>query len=150
MLFRSPIVFGLSLYIAVVYGYLYLLFTTMTFVFREQYGISLSNVGLTFLGIGLGQFIGLIFFGAFSDRLLKRLAKGGEMKPEYRLPLLWPGAIMIPLALFLYGWTAEYKVHWIVPILGTTMLGAGMMGAFMPIGTYLVEYVSPAIVDDPG
>ena len=30
MLFLSPIVFGLSLYIAVVYGYLYLLFTTMT------------------------------------------------------------------------------------------------------------------------
>ncbi|KAJ9603306.1 hypothetical protein H2200_012084 [Cladophialophora chaetospira] len=139
MLVLSPIVFGLSLYIAVVYGYLYLLFTTMTFVFHDQYGISASNIGLVYLGIGLGQFIGLLLFGAYSDKLLRKLAKGGEMKPEYRLPLLWPGAIMVPVGLILYGWTAQYKVHWIVPILGTTLLGAGMIGAFMPIGTYLVD-----------
>ncbi len=112
MLALSPIVFGLSLYIAVVYGYLYLLFTTMTFVFHDQYGISASNIGLVYLGIGLGQFVGLLLFGAYSDKLLRKLAKGGEMKPEYRLPLLWPGAIMVPLGLFLYGWTAQYKVCW--------------------------------------
>lgn len=137
MLFLSPIVFGLSLYIAVVYGYLYLLFTTMTFVFHDQYGISASNIGLVYLGIGLGQFIGLILFGFYSDKLLRKLAKGGEMKPEYRLPLLWPGAIAVPLGLFLYGWTAQYKVHWIVPILGTTLLGAGMIGAFVGFSTFL-------------
>jgi MFS family permease len=139
MLFLSPIVFGLSLYIAVVYGYLYLLFTTMTFVFHDQYGISDSNIGLVYLGIGLGQFIGLSLFGAYSDKLLRKLAKGGEMKPEYRLPLLWPGAIIVPLGLILYGWTAQYKVHWIVPILGTLMLGAGMTGCFLPIGVYLID-----------
>ena len=61
------------------------------------------------------------------------------MKPEYRLPLLWPGAIMVPIGLLLYGWTAQYRVHWIVPILGTALLGAGMIGAFMPIGVYLVD-----------
>jgi MFS family permease len=139
MLFLSPIVFGLSLYIAMVYGYLYLLFTTMTFVFHDQYGISDSNVGLVYLGIGLGQFIGLLLFGAYSDKLLRKLAKGGEMKPEYRLPLLWPGAFVVPLGLILYGWTAQYKVHWIVPILGTLMLGAGMTGCFLSIGVYLID-----------
>jgi len=139
MLFRSPIVFGLSLYIAVGYGYLYLVFTTITYVFEDQYGVSSSNVGLVYLGIGIGQFFGLMLFGAVSDKLLKRMAKGGEMKPEYRLPLLWPGAILIPAGLLLYGWTAQYKVQWFAPILGTTLLGAGMIGTFMPIGTYLVE-----------
>lgn len=141
MLFLSPIIFGLSLYIAVVYGYLYLLFTTMTFVFEDQYGIANKDVGLVYLGIGLGQFVGLLMFGAYSDKLLKKMANGGDMKPEYRLPLLYPGAIMTPLGLFLYGWSAQYKVHWIVPILGTLLLGAGMTGTFMPIGVYLVEYV---------
>ena len=102
-------------------------------MFHDQYGISASNIGLVYLGIGLGQFIGLILFGLYSDKLLKRLAKGGEMKPEYRLPLLWPGAIGVPLGLILYGWSAQYKVQWIVPILGTTMLGAGMIGAFVSI-----------------
>ncbi|KIX09528.1 uncharacterized protein Z518_00608 [Rhinocladiella mackenziei CBS 650.93] len=139
MLFLSPIVFGLSLYIAVGYGYLYLVFTTITFVFVDQYGISASNVGLVYLGIGIGQFAGLILFGAFSDKYLKKWAKGGEMKPEYRLPLLWPGAILIPVGLLLYGWTAKYKVHWMVPIFASALFGAGMIAVFMPIGTYLID-----------
>ena len=133
MLALSPIVFGLSLYMAVTYGYLYVLFATMTFVFQGQYGISASNVGLVYLGIGLGQFLALLFFGVFSDKLLRKLAKGGEMKPEYRLPLLWPGAIVTPAGLLLYGWSAQYKVHWIVPILGTMGIGAGMTGTLMPM-----------------
>lgn len=40
------------------------------------------------------------------------------MKPEYRLKPLPLGAILLPAGFFLYGWTAQYKVHWIVPILG--------------------------------
>lgn len=40
MLFLSPIVFLLSLFVAVVYGYLYLLFTTISTVFMNQYGFS--------------------------------------------------------------------------------------------------------------
>ena len=84
MLCLSPIVFGLSLYIAVSYGYMYILITTLTPVFHEEYGIPLNNVGLVFLGFGVGQFAGLFAFGAFSDRYLKKLSRGGEMKPEYR------------------------------------------------------------------
>ena len=40
MLLFSPIVLLLSVYTAVVYGYLYLLFTTISGVFMEQYGFS--------------------------------------------------------------------------------------------------------------
>src|SRR5947207_5988680 len=40
MLFRSPIVFLLSVFVAVVYGYLYLLFTTISTVFEGKYGFS--------------------------------------------------------------------------------------------------------------
>jgi hypothetical protein len=101
LLFLSPIVFFISLYIAVCYGYLYLVFTSITELFEKQYGINNANVGLTFLGIGIGQFIGLIGFGSLSDKMLKKMAKGGEMKPEYRLPPLIPGAIAMPVGLFL-------------------------------------------------
>ena len=141
MLIFLPIVLGLSLFIAVAYGYLYLLFTTMTEVFEGQYGFSAGNVGLTYLGIGVGSLLGLGFCGFISDRLLKSLAKknGGEMKPEYRLPPLIIGGFLLPMGLFWYGWTADKKVHWILPILGTMWVGIGLMTLFMPIGTYLVD-----------
>ena len=49
MLFLSPIVMLLSLYIAVIYGYLYLLFTTITEVFEGTYQFSQGSVGLAYL-----------------------------------------------------------------------------------------------------
>lgn len=47
-------------------------------------------VGLTFLGIGIGNFIGLAILGYSSDRVLKHLTlkNGGKARPEYRLPPL--------------------------------------------------------------
>jgi multidrug resistance protein len=129
MLFLSPIIFGLSLYITICYGYLYLVFTTITELFETKYHMSKSNVGLTFLGIGVGQFIGLFAFGSVSDMLLKKKAakNGGEMKPEYRLGPLVPGGILMPVGLFMYGWTAQYEVHWILPIIGTGLIGMAMI-----------------------
>ncbi len=119
MLVFSPIVLALSTFMAVVYGYLYLLFTTITEVFEKEYHFSQGAVGLTYLGIGLGMFVGLLLFGGASDRILKRMSKDGVMKPEYRLPPMIPGAFCVPIGLFIYGWTADKHTFWIVPIIGT-------------------------------
>ncbi|KAJ6170116.1 hypothetical protein N7485_007462 [Penicillium canescens] len=140
MLFLSPIVFLLSLYVGVVYGYLYLLFTTITPVFEETYGFSQGIVGLSYLGIGIGSILGLVILGATSDRLLNYLsAKNGVRKPEYRLPPMIPGSLFVPASLFMYGWSAYYHTHWIVPIIGTSLLGVGMLVSFMTVSTYLVD-----------
>ena len=139
MLFLSPIVATLSVYMAIVYGYLYLLFTTLTLVFERDYGFSQGTVGLTYLGIGLGSFLGLMTFGFASDRIVKKMSAKGEMKPEYRLPPLVPGSFCVPIGLFLYGWSVQKHLHWIVPIIGTAIVGLGLLAAFMPIQTYLVD-----------
>jgi hypothetical protein len=84
-------------------------------------------VGLTFLGIGIGNFIGLAALGYSSDKVLKHLVarNGGQAKPEYRLPPLMYGSPFIPVGLFIYGWTAQYEVHYIVPLFGTLIVGIG-------------------------
>ena len=139
MLFLSPIVFLLSLHVAVVYGYLYLLFTTITTVFQQQYGFSQGSVGLAYLGIGVGSIIGLAILGNVSDRLLRYLSnKHGGKKPEYRLPPMIPGTLFIPIALFMYGWSAEKKTHWIVPIIGTSFLGVGMLVSFVCLCSHVL------------
>ena len=97
LLFFSPIVLALSTYMAVVYGYLYLLFTTITEVYESQYHFSQGAVGLTYLGIGVGSLFGVIIFGFASDRIVKAKSKSGEMKAEYRLPPMIPGSFIIPI-----------------------------------------------------
>lgn len=128
MLF-SPIVFLLSVYMAVLYGYLYLLFTTFPQVFKGQYGFDTGSIGLTYIGLGIGSVLGLLISGAVSDKLVVALKVryGGQSKPEYRLPPMAVGAFLVPIGLFWYGWTAEKQLHWILPILGTSLLGAGMV-----------------------
>jgi hypothetical protein len=141
MLIFSPIVFLMSLYMAIVYGYLYLMFTTFPRVFEVQYGFSVQSVGLTYLGTGVGAIVGLLFCGIVSDRGLKYLTErnGGSAKPEYRLPAMFVGALIVPIGLFLYGWTAEHKNHYMLPITGTAFLGAGLFCIFVSLSFPLLH-----------
>jgi multidrug resistance protein len=141
MLFMSPIVFMTSFYVALNYGTLYLLFTTITFVFEGQYHFSSGSVGLSFLGAGVGMFVGMVALGSVSDKVIKKHQKIGDVIPEHRLTVLLtlPGSIALPIGLFLYGWTAYYKVHWIAPIIGTAFVGLGNLTSMMTIQTYMVD-----------
>ncbi|KAH0848190.1 hypothetical protein AYO21_05322 [Fonsecaea monophora] len=139
MFFRSPIVFIFVVYISIVYGYLYLLFTTITEIYETTYGFSTGLAGLSFLGIGIGMFIGLILFGATSDKRIRAKQAQGDVSPEIRLEGLIPAAFCIPIGLFWYGWSVEKEVHWIMPIIGTGWVGLGLMGIFMAVQTYLVD-----------
>jgi hypothetical protein len=142
LLFLSPIVSMMCVYTAVTYGILYILFTTLTFVFEEVYAFSAANVGLSFLGSGIGTLSGLAFAGTYSDRFLKRVeASGKGIRPEDRLPFLItiPSGLSIPIGLIIYGWTTDRHVHWIVPMIATGITGFGMIGLVMCIQTYLVD-----------
>ncbi|KAL0256281.1 hypothetical protein SLS55_008674 [Diplodia seriata] len=139
MLFRSPIVFLLSLYVAVAYAYLYILFTTFTLVYKEQYNFNTGTAGLTYLGVGLGSVTGQWVYTVWGNRSVRSALAKGTFTPEKRLPLMFPGAAAMPIGLFWYGWAVEKHTHWIVPIIGTTFIGFGLMLIFMAPNTYLVD-----------
>jgi hypothetical protein len=95
---------------------------------------------------GIGNLIGLLLFGLFSDRMAKASSKSYVtesgvlvMTPESRLPPMIPGGVLLPIGLFIYGWTAEKHVHYIVPIFGTLLFGIANLATTMPVITYLVD-----------
>ncbi|KAJ9619098.1 hypothetical protein H2204_012809 [Knufia peltigerae] len=139
MFFMSPVVFVFVVYIGVIYGYLYLLFTTITEIYESVYHFSTGLAGLSYIGIGVGMFIGLGVFGATSDRRIQKKKAQGDVSPEIRLEGLIPAAICIPIGLFWYGWSAEKQIHWIMPIIGTGWVGLGLIGIFLAVQTYLVD-----------
>ncbi|EXJ56094.1 hypothetical protein A1O7_09025 [Cladophialophora yegresii CBS 114405] len=140
MFFLSTIVLVSVLYMSIIYGYLYLLFTTLTEVYEDTYGFSTGIAGLSFLGLGVGMVFGLGVFGATSDkRMRKKKEEVGEVEPEFHLQALIPAAVCIPVGLVWYGWSAEKKVHWIMPILGTAWVGFAMMGVFFAVQMYLID-----------
>ncbi|KAF2691191.1 MFS general substrate transporter [Lentithecium fluviatile CBS 122367] len=141
LLFTSPIVFLLALYVSFGFGLLFLLFTTITQVYIETYGWAPEMCGLAYLGIGIGFFLAVIFVARTSDATIVRLAKknNGIYEPEMRLPTCVFFGFLIPVSFFWYGWCAYYRTHWILPIIGLLPFGLGMMGVFVPIQSYLVD-----------
>ncbi|KAK1756604.1 fluconazole resistance protein 1 [Echria macrotheca] len=141
MLFLSPIVLFLSIYIAFTYGVLYLLFTTIPVVFHETYGWGVGLTGLVYIALGIANFAGWAVTTAYSDRNVVRLTRAnkGVFEPEMRLPLCIYFGMCLPVTFFWYGWSAMAKTHWIVPILGLMPFSFGIIGIYLPIVTYLVD-----------
>src|SRR5947207_2854760 len=59
-------------------------------VFGSVYGWSEGIIGLSYLGCGIGFFIGLLCVGTTNDRVVMYLIrrKGGVRKPEYRMSVM--------------------------------------------------------------
>jgi predicted MFS family arabinose efflux permease len=100
MLFLSPIVLLLSVYVAFLFGLLYMFITTFPRVFTEQYGFSTGDTGLTYLGLGIGCLCGITAAGKTSDVLYRKLMRsnGGKEEPEFRLPPLVVSAPFVAVA----------------------------------------------------
>ena len=142
LLLMSPIVTILSLFMGMTYGYLYLLFTTFPAVFEGRYGFTTGTIGLSYIGVGVGCFLGTFITGYTTDRIMVYLSRNSDRRPEYRLPAMIPGAFAIPIGLFWYGWSADKGVQFMMPIVGTAWFGMGLMMIFMPISMYLVDFYS--------
>ena len=143
LLLTQPIVQVLSLYIGFVYGVLYLVLATFPILWTSPafYGESIGIAGLNYISLGLGFFIGTQIAAKTADRIYKSLKakNGGEGRSEFRVPLMFPGAIMVPIGLLIYGWSAQYRLFWVVPNIGTAIFAAGNQLVFQNCQTYIVD-----------
>lgn len=120
ILLLQPIVLIMAVYMALIYGTLYLLFTTFPEVYQHDYGFSVGVTGLTYMGIGIGFILAILFGIPQIDKQYRRLTakNGGVPMPEYRMPVANVGAVCIPLSLLWYGWSVQFHVFSFVPIIG--------------------------------
>jgi hypothetical protein len=49
------------------------------------------------------------------------------------------GGIFLPAGLFMYGWSVQYQTLFIVPMIGTGVIGFGLIVTFMSANTYVVD-----------
>jgi len=140
-MFSMPMFLVLCSCVALIYGLIFIVFTTITQVFEGTYGFPTRLSGLSFLGIGIGMGIATYICSKTLDWQTKRMKKrhNGEVKPEWRLPLMLLGGTSASVGFFIYGWTAQAHVHWIVPIIGTAFIGFSFSVTAIPVVTYLVD-----------
>jgi hypothetical protein len=62
-----------------------------------------------------------------------------EGKPEFRVPMIIPGATLMTVGLLWYGWSGEMKVHWIVPNIGSFLYCTGCILLFNSTTLYIID-----------
>ncbi|KAK0472280.1 MFS general substrate transporter [Armillaria novae-zelandiae] len=111
-LLRSPNLVAVTIAGLTVLTTEYVLLTALPYTIGARYNISNeAYLGLCFIPIGLGNFIGAPAAGRFSDFLVKRYRKrrGGEWYPEDRLRGTLIGAgFFVPLSVLGCGLLTEY------------------------------------------
>lgn len=129
-------------------------------MWEEQYDQEPGRASLNYISLGVGFVIGLQISGPLIDKVLQkaqfqtkesRLTNNAKVyislkeryahpgRPEFRVPLMIPTAVVTPAGLLLYGISAHEKFHWIVPNVGAAIFAAGLILSFQCAQTYIVD-----------
>ncbi|KAF2997775.1 hypothetical protein E8E14_001868 [Neopestalotiopsis sp. 37M] len=139
MLLTEPIVMFICLYIACIFGTLYMFFGTFFYIFQTTYHYTLIQCGLVFLAIAVGCLIGFLLIGISDKLLYQRKASKfplHQIPAEYRLYPAMAGSFVLPVSLFWFGWTVEEGVNPAAPIVAIVLFGIGNIGLFISTMQY--------------
>lgn len=106
MAFNEPICIFWDVYIALVYGVLYLCFVSYPIVFGDLRGWTPGLVGLGYMGIGIG---GIIVIA--SEPLIRRMINShkkdpatGKPYPEAMVSMVVIAAVLCPIGEMIFAW----------------------------------------------
>lgn len=140
MLITEPVVTCIAFYASFVYALLYLTLEVFPIVFQEDRGYSIFVGSLPFLGL----FVGVLFAVGINlgnqKYYFKKLEQSkAKAVPEARLPPMMIGAILFPIGLFWFGWTADPRYSWVLPTVAAGFIGAGFSSIFQQCINILVD-----------
>lgn len=105
----EPIVLFLSVYMAFIYGLLYLFLTAYAIVFQRTHHFNPGLGGLPYFGMVIGMVIAGVYIVLTQPGYNRKLeANGGIPIPEWRLPPVVAGGISFTCGLFWFAWSG-YK-----------------------------------------
>lgn len=114
-----------ALYNGYLYGLSFLFNGAFHIIFgADGYGYDTIGVGLSFLGIVVGITLGLIT-NVYQERYYQRqvIVAGGHDVPEARVYLAKAAALVLPISLVIFSFTANPSIHPLVPILASGFWG---------------------------
>lgn len=152
---NEPICIFWNIYIALIYGVMYLCFVSYPIVFGDLRGWSPGLTGLAYIGLGLG---GVVTISC--EPLIRRWINShkpdpatGRPPPESMISIVCVAAVLVPIGELIFAWTCTPNIHWIAPLIAGTYLhgtrtieltpsgipfGAGNCAIFIYASNYLV------------
>jgi DHA1 family multidrug resistance protein-like MFS transporter len=140
MLFLEPILALVTIYMALIYGILYLFFEAYPIAFQEQRGWNEGVGALPFISITIGVLIGAgIIVWTSKTRFARKMAKHGRVIPEERLIPMIVGGFIFPAGMFWFAWTSSPHITWVPQVLAGIPIGAGVLMIFLQGLNYIID-----------
>ncbi|KAI9895006.1 MAG: hypothetical protein M1814_000228 [Vezdaea aestivalis] len=134
----DPSIAFVTIYTALVYGIYYSFFEAFPLVYERFYHFNAGQMGLTFLSITVGVAIAIpVYAGNLYWRVNPDLVKNGLGEPESRLVPALYSSILLPIGLFIFGWTSREDIPWIASVIGVTINTIGVFILLQSIFIYL-------------
>lgn len=138
LIFLDPAIGYTAFYVALCYGIYYSFFEAFPLVYVNLYGFNLGEMGLTFLSITVGVIISIVVYYAYIYWVVEPdIIKNGLGAPEKRLIPAIASSFFLPAGLFLFGWTGNGSIHWIVSVIGILLFTIGVFILMQCIFVYL-------------
>ena len=102
------------------------------------------------IAIALGASIASQAGGHLTDLIYRHLRASTRDSidvavPEYRIPMLAIGTVLVPIGLFWLGWSVDSHQHWIMVDIGAAIFSCGGMVVGSAVLAYLLdEYTTSA------
>lgn len=141
MMVQEPILLLLTIYMAFLYGLVYLAFSAWPISFRGQRHWSEGVAALPFLSITVGVLIGCVvtIYLTRTHFARKMRENNGVVVPEERLVPALIGAPLIPISFFWWAWTSNPHVIWVPQVMAGAPFGMGILMIFLPGLNYLID-----------
>lgn len=134
----EPVVLLINVYIGLVYSVMYLWFDAFPIVFLDTNGFTLVEMGVAYMCILVGILVAAsIYVPLIYHKFTKRLLDGKEVLPEVFIPIAIVGSVLMPIGVFIFGWTTARDLHWIGPLIGAAVFAAGGFLIFQTLFNYL-------------
>lgn len=123
------------------YGITYFVLSTFSNLWTSQYHEAISISGLHYISMCLGEVAGAELGGPLMDIVFRKMKQraNGIAIPEFRVPVMLPGAVLAPLGLLIYGWAAQKHADWIIVDIGAFVLSFGMQIGGQSLQAYVID-----------
>ncbi|KAL4982877.1 major facilitator superfamily domain-containing protein [Aspergillus falconensis] len=139
LLFTEPVVFLFSLWAAFSWSVLYINLTAIPLVYQSTYGFSLSSANAIFTATCAASVLSTLL--SIAQSIIASRRKKWNTVPEHRLYFACVESVLLPVGLFLFGWTSQHgdTVPWIVPSIAVGISTMGIFSIYLSVFNYLAD-----------
>ncbi|KAF2856780.1 MFS general substrate transporter [Plenodomus tracheiphilus IPT5] len=147
LLFTEPVVFWFSLWVAFSWAVLYLTLAAIPLVFQNNHGFSLQQANAVFASMCIASILATLL-SIYQEKIAKKYGKLAST-PEGRLYFACVESALMPIGLFMFGWTSFSDIHWIAPAISIGIATVGIFAIYLATFNYLADtyhrYASSAL-----